>query len=462
MVVVEAGPVVRREEFARDIGHSLSNYYWDSGLRTTRGNVIIPTMQPRCLGGGSVYNSAICMRAADYALERWSWENGVHGLGKDDLAPHFDEVEEFMGVRPVQADVQGPRNELFRQACDSVGISCETIRRNEIGCRGSGRCNAGCPNGAKLSTDLRGIPEILEAGARVYTCCYVDRVLTSGSQMRGVTGVVVDPVTKKKSINVKVFAKSVVLAAGTLATPAIAQRSGMTADPIGSNLRFHPATVVTGNFPDGVFPWYGAAQGYHSLDMMNEGIKLESLWADAALMAFRVPGMGRNLKRQLQKYRNSCTWDSWVSGDSSVGRVRSVPGTMRSSYTFDLGRGDIRRLVQATITLSEMFFAVGAKTVLPGINGMPEMLRRPADIDQLRGADVDPKDLPVGSNHTYGTMPMGDDPDRAATDSNGLVYGTDNLYVADTSLFPSTPGANPMLTGMALANRIGGIVADRT
>jgi choline dehydrogenase-like flavoprotein len=60
-----------------------------------------------------------------------------------------------------------------------------------------------------------------------------------------------------------------------------------------------------------------------------------------------------------------------------------------------------------------------------------------------------------------GTVRMGADPRRHACDGAGrlrLGPGDDRvvagLYVADTSLFPTALGVNPMLTVMALARRV--------
>lgn len=460
VVLVEAGPTLRREQFLREAGHTLTKYYWDSGLRTTRGNVIMPTLQPKALGGGTVFNSAICLRIPEYQLDRWSYENGITGMSLEDMRPHYEAVEEFMGVKPVDDDVQGPRNELFRQACEAVGLNAKPIKRNEFGCKGSGRCNLGCPNGAKLSTDLRGVPEVLSKGGRVYTCASVERVLRTGSRARGIEAVIRHPVTGEKKGTLKVFAKATILAAGTMATPVILQKSGFNRQPIGANLRMHPATVVAGTFREDVLPWYGASQGYHTLDLLKEGIKLESLWADAALMAFRVPGMGARFKKHVSEYRHIATWDAWVSGDSSVGRVQHVPGLPRPNLTYDLGKGDVRRLQAATIKLSEMFFAAGAKSVYPGIDGLPERIRRPRDLDRFREADVSPQELPAASNHVFGGMSMGEDPDVAATNSRGAVHFTDDVYVCDTSLYPSTPSANPMLPIMAIAHKMAGEIHE--
>ncbi len=461
VILVEAGPVARKQDLVRDGGLTMARYFWDSGMRTTRGNVILPTMQAKILGGGSVVNSAICLRALDGALESWADDWGVEGHEPDDLAPHYDAVEQFMGIKGVEDEVMGPRNDLFAKACREVGLEPSRIRRNENGCLGSGGCLYGCVNGAKLSTDRRGVPELLEAGGRVLTSVHVDRVLVRHGRATGISGHITEPFTARDAGPVKIFAKAVVLAAGVIHTPVIAQKSGLTQAPIGSNLLMHPSTVVAGQLEDDVLPWFGATQGYHTLSLLEYGIKLESLWADPALMAFRMQGFGKGLKRQLAGYRRTATWDAWVSGDDSVGRVRWVRGSPRPAISYDIGKGDMRRLQEATAVLAEMLFSVGATKVFPGIHGLPPTLTDPSDVATIRAAHLKPQELPSGSNHVFGTMPMGDDPTRAATDSSYQVHGTEGLYVADTSLFPTSPGVNPMLTAMAMAHRLGGLLPER-
>jgi choline dehydrogenase-like flavoprotein len=60
---------------------------------------------------------------------------------------------------------------------------------------------------------------------------------------------------------------------------------------------------------------------------------------------------------------------------------------------------------------------------------------------------------PLGGYHHMGTTRMSDDPRRGVADSWGRVHGIDNLYVAGSSLFPTSGWANPTLTIVALALR---------
>ncbi|MCC7267831.1 MAG: GMC family oxidoreductase [Caulobacteraceae bacterium] len=58
---------------------------------------------------------------------------------------------------------------------------------------------------------------------------------------------------------------------------------------------------------------------------------------------------------------------------------------------------------------------------------------------------------PIAGYHHMGTTRMADDPARGATDGDGRVHGIENLYVAGSSLFPTSGWANPTLTIIALA-----------
>jgi choline dehydrogenase-like flavoprotein len=57
--------------------------------------------------------------------------------------------------------------------------------------------------------------------------------------------------------------------------------------------------------------------------------------------------------------------------------------------------------------------------------------------------------------HQAGTCRFGDDPKTSVLDRNCKAHQLDNLYVVDTSFFPSIGAVNPALTAMANALRVG-------
>ncbi len=66
---------------------------------------------------------------------------------------------------------------------------------------------------------------------------------------------------------------------------------------------------------------------------------------------------------------------------------------------------------------------------------------------------------PIGGYHHIGTTRMSHDPRHGVTDREGRVHGIDNLYVAGSSLFPTSGWANPTLTIVALALRTADAIA---
>ena len=71
-------------------------------------------------------------------------------------------------------------------------------------------------------------------------------------------------------------------------------------------------------------------------------------------------------------------------------------------------------------------------------------------------------EIPVaGVAHQAGTCRFGADPASSVLDANCKAHELDNLYVVDTSFFPSIGAVNPALTAMANAIRVGDHLLER-
>ncbi len=71
--------------------------------------------------------------------------------------------------------------------------------------------------------------------------------------------------------------------------------------------------------------------------------------------------------------------------------------------------------------------------------------------------------IPVaGCAHQSGTCRFGADPTTSVLDENCKAHELDNLYVVDTSFFPSIGAVNPGLTAMANGIRVGEHLLERT
>ena len=454
VVLLEEGPPIAPKDMRLEAAESLQRLLREGGSRATRGNLFMPTMQAIALGGGSLVNSAISCRAPGWALEKWERRTGVE-LSEADLAPHYERVEAFLGVAPTDEPIQGERNLLFKRGCDALGLSSEPTPRNVRGCKGSGECFTGCRNQAKQSTDVSYVPAALAAGARVLTSTRVEAVLTQGRRAVGVRGHVVEPFTGKVGAPFEVHADVVVLAAGCMQTPVILERSGLGGGWVGRDLQLHPGLAVMGVFPDEVAPWKGATQGYHSLHFLqSHGIKLEVLWSPPSVLAARLPGLGSDYQRTLLDYRRMAPFDVIVATERSTGRVRAKRSGFDPDIEFHFDQSDFDRLQEGVAILSDICWAAGAEAILPGLHGVPDVLSSKREAELLRKAKLAPRDSISAANHAMGTTRMSARAEDGVVDAWGRMHGVDGLYIADTGIFAGSPAVNPMLTVMALADRI--------
>jgi choline dehydrogenase-like flavoprotein len=71
-------------------------------------------------------------------------------------------------------------------------------------------------------------------------------------------------------------------------------------------------------------------------------------------------------------------------------------------------------------------------------------------------------DIPVaGCAHQAGTCRFGTDPQTSVLNTDCRAHELDNLYVVDTSIFPSISAVNPALTAMANSLRVGDHLLER-
>ncbi len=109
----------------------------------------------------------------------------------------------------------------------------------------------------------------------------------------------------------------------------------------------------------------------------------------------------------------------------------------------DLDKRTVTTLVDA---LHNEFQRLGLGSVIP-----EEWL---ADTSPAWPVDPTVSNHPIGGYHHMGTTRMADDPKHGVVDADSCVHGIGNLYVAGSSVFPTSGWANPVLTTMALTLRL--------
>jgi choline dehydrogenase-like flavoprotein len=153
----------------------------------------------------------------------------------------------------------------------------------------------------------------------------------------------------------------------------------------------------------------------------------------------------------MQRFHQTMSITLTLRDEPAKSQLGSKDG--RPQLDFQESRADLENLRQCFLLAARGFLAVGARRVfLPLLR--PPIITRESDLRQVEQLRFDYRDLLLYSDHTSGGNSYGASPAQGVTDPWGRVYGTSNLYVADSSLFPSASGINPSWTIMALAHRI--------
>jgi choline dehydrogenase-like flavoprotein len=449
VIVLEEGEHFDRRDFTGPPPERLRRFYRGNGLTFTIGVPTISLPIGRGVGGSTLINSGTCFRTPDFVLDAW-------GIDRDEMGPLFDEVESILHVGPVGADIMGANGDVMDAGRRALGYSGGPIRRNAKGCHGSGVCAFGCPFDAKLGMHVTYLPLATKAGARIITGCRVDGVVVQRGRAVGVRGSIVDPETGAvhRDARFEVGARSIVLAAGAVYTPALLmrQRLANASGHVGRNLRVHPGCGVLAVFDRDLYAWKGVMQSYYVDEKLRDGILVEATYPPPGVgySAGGIGGKGTDLKDMLARYKQTAAAGLIIS-DTGTGRVRSAPGT-GPIVTYDLHPDDLRKTLEGIRLTAEVYLAAGAEEVQTLLPGLPPV-RKPEELNRITEGSWTAADLKLSAYHPMGTCRMGSDPRSSVVNEHGHAHDLPGLLIADASVLPGSTFVNPQITIMALAAR---------
>lgn len=166
-----------------------------------------------------------------------------------------------------------------------------------------------------------------------------------------------------------------------------------------------------------------------------------------------------------------------VTRDRDAGRVYPDPATGDLQIDYTPSAFDRAHAVEGTIAICKILYVQGARQIDSYVYGVDPFVREDwefasqhdggdcdeegikdprflAWLDQVRRLGKNSENVSCSSAHQMGTCRMSATEENGVVDVRGKVWGTEGLYVADTSVFPSASGVNPMVTVMALADWI--------
>lgn len=398
----------------------------------------------------------------------------------EDLAPFYDRVEHELGVAgdssqmthlplfarnyPMPPLPLTRKGSALRDGARALGWDAFPVPlavnsvpfENRPACVHCQHCvGFACPVDAKNGTHNTFVPRALATGnCELRTECMVAHIESSGGRATGVTYLTAD------RRRVRVEADVVVVSAGAVETARLLMLSGLGNDHVGRHLQGHVYVAAWGRMAEDV--WDGIGPGVTTATTRwshgNDGIIGGGMLADdfvtlpiafwRSALPSGAPRWGASAKEWMRTaYRRTLEVKGPIQDIPSPDARVTLDPSMKDAFGLPVARlsgtthpESIRtaRLLQAKAM--EWVRAAGAIEVWGEPPAQPFL---------------------SGGQHQAGTARMGDDPTTSVVDTTCRVHGTENVFVADTSVHVTNGGFNPFLTAMANAYRTTSLLLQR-
>ncbi|TVY68951.1 Long-chain-alcohol oxidase, partial [Lachnellula suecica] len=444
-------------------------------------------------GGGGTINWSASLQTQGYVRREWAQDRGLTFFETAEFQSCLDRVCHRMGVSTEHIR-HNHGNEVLLEGSRKLGYHAKAVPQNTGGNEHyCGHCGLGCGAAQKQGPVVSWLPDAGKAGAKFMEGFKIGRVLFDESDSTKAIGVegewvsrnsrggVDGPLSERTVRKVIVKAKKVVISCGTLWSPVVLLNSGLKNKQIGRNLYLHPVNVLGAVFKEDVRPWEGGiltsvCTTFENLDGHGHGAKIEtSTMIPSLFLTLMNWNDALSYKVDALKFRHMNGFIS-IARDRDTGRIYPDPvsGAPRIQYT--PSAYDRAHVLEGLIAICKICYVEGATEIHPFIDGVKPFLRDCEDVATApAGNEPDPgvtdprfrawleEVQRVGNKPPAGTFPsahqMGSNRMSAAekdgvVDVKGKVWGTQNLYVSDASVFPSASGVNPMITNMAISDWI--------
>ena len=464
--VLELGGYFNEADFNQLEVWGYQNLYLRGGpIPTAEGQV---SMQAgSSLGGGTVINWQNCLRTFPWVRDEWAREHGLEGVDGPEFDRCLDQVMERIGVTDSCSELNGPHQRL-KEGCEALGWDFKLITRNVDPAKHdadlAGYVGFGDVTGSKLSTQKTYLADAHARGGDLVVNCRAERILVHEGRAAGVEGTYVGP--DGATARVVVHAPQVVVACGSIESPALLARSGIGGPALGDHLRLHPAGALFGAYDEPQDGWWGAPQSALSHQFAEGtdgyGFLLEGAHHSTGIAAAATPWQsGRQHKQEMARLRNNSLLILLIR-DRGHGRVDvDAAGNAVASYRLadELDIANFRAGLEAVARVHE---AAGAQRIV-ALSRKPLVWSRGEDfgafLSGLQECSLAPHEHAIFSAHQMGSCRMGKDPASSVANPWGELHDTPGVWVGDASAFPTASGTNPMITIMALARRTAQAIA---
>lgn len=461
VVILEAGGHYTAVDF-----HQLElwgyKHLWYRGGATPTSNGTVNLLAGGSLGGGTEINWMNCVRTPDVARQDWARNYGLDGIDTPEFDRYMDEVEKRISSS-TENSFFNSANLRMREGCAKLNYLSRQTHTNWdsklFQPLMAGYTGFGDQTGGKQTARRTFLVDAYQNGARIIVHCRADRVLVEQGRAAGVEATYSDPQGRKTKVTVR--APQVVVACGSLESPALLLRSGIGGPNVGKYLRVQPGGAVYGLYKEKQKGWWGSPMTTNCEQFTNTGdgfgFYMEIPAFGPGFVASVIPwSTGRQHKELMTKVPYISTF-IWFLRDQGSGQI-TIDGDGESVSTYQLTHeGDQKNFRHATAEAIRIHEAAGAQEILFSLSHSQITWKRGQDLDDfIRQVQKQPLldgAQPMISAHQLCTCRMGKDPSISVANTSGELYDVKGVWIGDASACPTSLGANPMITIMALAQR---------
>lgn len=425
-------------------------------------------------------NWSASLQTQGYVRQEWA-DQGLPFFTSAEFQRSLDTVCERMGVAtdPIR---HNPTNNHLLEGARKLGWSHKAVPQNSGGAEHyCGYCSMGCASCEKQGPHVSFLPDAARCGAQFIEGLEVNRVLFEEKKGKKVAvgvrglwvsrdeygGVAGKPCVEREVI---IRAKRVIVAGGTMQSPLLLLRSGLSNPNIGRHLHLHPVSFLGAAHKEQTNPWEGGiltavVNELENIDGKGHGAKLEAVTMLPSVWLTLPPWTGGlEYKEFVPRMKHMVGYIS-LARDRDTGRVYPDLTDGRCRVSYPLSWFDKKHVLEGVIGLAKLQYVAGASEIFTTIPRCPPFKRMESEtgeedleginnqkfqewLKEIRRNGFPSPETMFLSAHQMGTCRMGASPKTSVVDPEGKVWGTEGLYVADASVFPSASGVNPMVTVM--------------
>ncbi len=482
VLLLEKGPYVNPDDFTEDEIDMVSQLYADGAIQISQA-LRFSVLQGSCVGGSTVVNNAVCFDTPQRVLDKWNDPNGSNaGIDVDRYREAQRYIRERMMIHSVRdsaktrpwEDTLNPTGHVLSKGISTFlngsDYKFDVVDANIMDCLGCGYCNIGCAYGRKLSMLDEVLPKTQRDHPdqlRIISEAQVTKLNGTGSHINEIVVTLRD----KRQLVIR-NPKTVIVSAGTVASSWLLMRSGIGKGelPVGRGLCFNMGSPLHARFEDKLDSYAGLQIAHYLLIADHPGFVYETWYNPPVAQSLSMPGWLDTHFKNMLRYDHMAAVGVLVGSDTNAYLTPALFLRGAPDIVYTPTEKDLDTLLDALTILGQCMFAAGAKEVFASTRSYKSytqgaaVYREEDDLKNLRKIIKDDRDIFLGTGHPQGGNPISKN--RGKNGSSGgvigpdfKVYGYDNLYVCDASVFPSATTVNPQLTVMTMAHYASALIS---